>query len=91
MKTDPRLMTAMRWSVTIGAALTAPLLLVGGGFAYDALRDHLYGDGGPGALDKRAGWVHPGYFVLTNRLVLALTWPTRQGGPIRKWPYQHHH
>ncbi|MEU6623354.1 hypothetical protein ABZ926_21645 [Streptomyces litmocidini] len=44
---------------------------------------HLYRDEGPGLLSKEEGWVHPGYWVVTNGLVRALTWPTRRDGLLR--------
>lgn len=64
--------------------LVAPLLLVGGGPAYDWLMWHLNREDGPGLLAKETGWVHPAYWVVTNPLVLALTWPTRRGGLLRR-------
>gem|GEM_PF-5776745 len=66
-----------------GAVVTAPLLLVAGGPVYDRYVRHLCREGGPGLVDKQKGWVHPGYWVVTNGLVRALTWPTRRGGAIR--------
>lgn len=83
MRIDGRSQLALRCGISIGAVLTAPLLLVAGGPAYERFMRHLCRDEGPGLLSKEEGWVHPGYFVVTNGLVLALTWPTRRGGMLR--------
>ncbi|GGR10449.1 hypothetical protein GCM10010497_10770 [Streptomyces cinereoruber] len=83
MRTDGRSHLPLRAGITLGAVLTAPLLLLAGGFAYDRLVRHLYRDGGPGPYSKEEGWVHPGYFVMTNDLVRALTWPTRRWNASR--------
>ncbi|MFE8938773.1 MULTISPECIES: hypothetical protein [unclassified Streptomyces] len=78
MRTDGHSHLALRAGITIGAVLTAPLLLLAGGFAYDRLVRHVYRDGGP--YSKEEGWVHPAYFVTTNALVRTLTRPTRRTG-----------
>ncbi len=83
MRRDGRAHLALRCGVWVGAILTAPLLLVAGGPAHDRLMRHLYRPGGPGLLSKEDGWVHPAYWIVTNGLVQALTWPTRRGGPLR--------
>ena len=70
----------LRAAVWIGAVAAAPLLLLAGGPAYDRYVRYLCREDGPGLLDKRRGWVHPGYWVVMNGLVRALTWPTRRGG-----------
>ncbi|MFB7374761.1 hypothetical protein ACFC0D_33530 [Streptomyces sp. NPDC056222] len=80
---DGRSRLALRCGIWIGAVLTAPLLLVAGGPAYERFMRHLCREEGPGLLSKEEGWVHPGYFVVTNGLVLALTWPTRRGRMLR--------
>ncbi|KQX59517.1 MULTISPECIES: hypothetical protein [unclassified Streptomyces] len=77
---------ALRCGIWVGATLTAPLLLVAGGPAYDRLLRHLYREEGPGLLSKEENWVHPGYWVVTNPLVRALTWPTRRNGLLRTGP-----
>lgn len=61
----------------VGAVIFAPLLLIAGGPVYDRYVRHLYREGGPGLLDKSAGWSHPGYWVVMNPLVIRLTRPTR--------------
>ncbi|MER7908433.1 hypothetical protein [Streptomyces sp. NPDC096068] len=85
MRTDGRSHLALRCGITLAAALTAPLLLVGG-FAYDRLVHRLYRGEGPGPYSKEEGWVRPEYFVVTNALVRALTWPTRRDGMLRRRP-----
>ncbi|MER5737613.1 MULTISPECIES: hypothetical protein [unclassified Streptomyces] len=84
MRIDGHAQVALRCGVWVGAALTAPLLLVAGGPAYERLMRHLCRDEGPGLLSKEEGWVHPGYWVVTNGLVRALTWPTRRDGLLRR-------
>ncbi|WP_432115189.1 hypothetical protein [Streptomyces sp. S1] len=84
MRTDGRSHLALRCGITLGAALTAPLLLLAGGFAYDRLMHRLYRGEGPGPYSKEEGWVRPGYFVVHNTLVRALTWPTRRDGMLRR-------
>ena len=74
---------ALRGAIWVGAVITAPLLLIAGGPVYDRYMRYLCREDGPGLLDKKKGWAHPGYLVVTNRLVRALTWPTRSGGRIR--------
>ncbi|MCX4982426.1 hypothetical protein [Streptomyces sp. NBC_00572] len=83
MRIDGRSQLALRCGIWVGAVLTAPLLLVAGGPAYERFMRHLHREEGPGLLSKEDGWVHPGYFVVTNSLVLALTRPTRRGGKPR--------
>ncbi|MEU9864187.1 hypothetical protein AB0D99_25260 [Streptomyces sp. NPDC047971] len=83
MRIDGRSRLALRGGIWIGAVLTAPLLLVAGGPMYERFKRHLYRSEGRGLLSKEEGWVHPGYFVVTNSLVLALTWPTRRDGLLR--------
>lgn len=67
-----------------GAAMAAPLLLVAGGPVYERYVRYLCREGGPGLVDKKQGWVRPGYWVVSNPLVRALTWPTRRGGALRR-------
>ncbi|MEW1914367.1 hypothetical protein AB0442_39245 [Kitasatospora sp. NPDC085895] len=70
----------LRCAVWGGALLASPLLLVAGGPAHGRFMRHLCRDNGPGLFDKQRGWVHPGYWVVMNPLVLAPAWPTRRGG-----------
>jgi hypothetical protein len=74
----------LRYSVWIGAVAIAPLLLLCGPL-YDRYLTYVLRDGGPGLLNKAESWVHPAYWILTNRLVRALTWPSRRGGLLRRW------
>ncbi|MFF8837254.1 hypothetical protein [Streptomyces sp. NPDC015130] len=84
MRTEGSPQLALRCAVWIGAVLTAPLLLIAGGPAYDGLLRHVNRPDGPGLLAKERGWVHPAYWAVTNPLVRALTWPTRRGGLFRR-------
>ncbi|GHF97534.1 hypothetical protein ACFFSH_07610 [Streptomyces filamentosus] len=77
MRIDGPAHLPLRCAVWAGAILTAPLLLLAGGPAYDRLFRHLHRDGAPGPLSKEDGRVHPAYWILTNPLILALTRPTR--------------
>ncbi|MFB7031230.1 MULTISPECIES: hypothetical protein [unclassified Streptomyces] len=83
MRTDGRSHLALGFGITLGALLTAPLLLLAGGFAYDRLMHRLYWSEGPGPYSKEEGWVRPEYFVVNNTLVRAPTWPTRRDGLLR--------
>jgi len=83
MRIGGRPQIALKGAVWVGAVITAPLLLVVGGPAYERFMRHLCREGGRGLIDKRAGWVHPGYWVVMNPFVRVLTWPTRSDGPLR--------
>lgn len=69
---------AVRFGVTVGALIAAPVLLLMGGLLRRRYLLHSYREHGPGLLSKEDGWVSASYFVVTNAVVRWLCWPSER-------------
>ncbi|MFE2729304.1 hypothetical protein [Kitasatospora sp. NPDC059327] len=73
---EPARLIASRALIYVGILAASPVLLIAGAPIRRRYLRYVYRDDAPLIVDKENGWVSFHYYVVLNRLLYWLCWPT---------------